>query len=905
MIKSNKMPLSKLSFIYSVVTTLILVFSLMLVGLYEYKVYYEKKIKKLENSFISENRTLIKKEVSSVVHKLEKNIQERHVYINDIIEDRISVAINLLRINSKLKNPNNSYDFLDDIIYKKVHSYFVLFDNKGNVLYHQENKSNIGKNLFEMKNLDPELNKLIKDVMVKGKVSGNYKRKDYKTEKIRRLHVNIQKIDGMPIYIAVSTYADVIKDMLKESFLKQLACESFGYDGYGYFWVSDDQDRMVFHPIKKEMMNKSQRELQDINGVYIFKEIKDIVNKSGEGYFEYMWEVPGKDILFNKISFVQEIEEWGWRISAGFYLENFEKAIEAEKNALDELFMKLLFSALTVLAIILSIIFFVSYKISRKFQSIEKSQKKYMNLLSQYKMILDKSNIVSKTNLDGVITYVNPLFEQVCGYDKEFLVGKTHKVIKHFSTPRDTFKSLWETLLEGNTWEGLIKNRRKNRGEHYYCQTTIAPIKDENGKTQEYISVCTDVTEFIEQKDKIQNLFLTDNLTSLGSRMKLLEKISKAKDSNIAMIDIDRFRDVNDTFGNVIGDEILREVAKKLYALTNKIEVTSYRIYADVFVIYSEKLDNANFEKEIRNIVQILTSNTYGAKQDIHFSFTTGIASGDDDILVFADIALKCAKKGKLPFVIYNQDSLIVNEFKENFTWMKKLEMAIEKDKIVPYFQAIYNYKTEKIDKYEALMRYIENDGTVVSPFKFLEIAKKTKVYPELTKKIVYKTVKYFSEYPNIEFSINLTLEDLLNHNVMEYIYSLLQSHNMFKQVVFEIVESEELVLFEQVKNILSKFQEHGVKIAIDDFGSGYSNYAYLLELDVDFIKIDGSIIKKLHDSQSSRDLVLSIVDWATKSNIKTIAEFVWNEEIDKIIRDLHVDYAQGYLYGKPSSNIK
>jgi diguanylate cyclase (GGDEF)-like protein len=519
-------------------------------------------------------------------------------------------------------------------------------------------------------------------------------------------------------------------------------------------------------------------------------------------------------------------------------------------------------------------------------------------------MILDKSTIVSKTDVYGKITYVNHLFEKICQYDKDFLLGKTHRVIKSPSTPRDTFKSLWETISKGKTWRGIIKNRKKNKEESYYCQTTISPIKDEKGDIQEYISVCIDITEVIEQKDKINNILLTDNLTSLGSRVKLLEEVSKSKNAQIAFIDIDRFTHINDTLGNEQGDILLRDVAKCLYKLTNGFDVSTYRIYADVFVVYSESFDEEKFEEMIRSLVQKMSACSYGEKQDINFSFTTGIAYGDENMLVYADMALKKAKKEKKLLVIYDENSTELFEFEDSFKWVKRLSNAVEKKRIVPYFQPIYNYKTDKIEKYESLMRYIEEDGKEVSPYSFIEIAKKTRIYPSLTMSVVEQAVSYFKDKTAYSFSINLTLEDLLNKESMDYIYTTLKQHNLFANTIFEIVESEELESFEDVEKTLKRFKQKGVQIAIDDFGSGYSNYSYLLKLDVDFIKIDGSIIKDLLTKASAKDLVSSVVQFAQKSGIKTVAEFVSSEEISKIVQELGVDYAQGYYYGKPEKQI-
>lgn len=901
--KDNKLSLSKLSFINSVITTIVLTLVFIGVGVYEYKGFYEDKMRELKSAFISKNKNLIKEEVKSLSNRIDQRAKRRYSAVYKVVDDRVTTAKNLFESHLQ-KDLNAFYHILASMTFETTPGYFFVFNEKGDILFHQSNQEFIGQNIFTSKIVSDEAKSFAEEAIATGISSQTYRRHDKKLDKKIVLHVNIQKLYNIPIYIAHSIYMDKIDKGIEEDIFPVLKKERFGYDGYGYFWITQRSDTMIFHPISEKLIGQKLTNLKDKNGIYIFNEINNVIKKNGEGYLEYLWEIPGTNTLKHKTSYVKALDYKDWIVGAGFYLEDFEKQMRSEQLQLNDFFRELTFSTILFLLLISGVVLIFSWRISEKFKKIEEAQKRDLNLLEQYKLILDSSNIVSKTDLNGKMTYVNDLFEKVSGFKREQLIGKSHRVVKHPSTPRETFKSLWGNISEGKVWQGLIKNRKKGREGSYYCQTTIAPIKDEYGKTKEYIAVCIDVTEMITQKNKISKIFLTDTLTSLGSRVKLLEKLSSAKNSQIALIDIDSFTRVNDTFGNTKGDEILREVAKRLYFFTSSYEVSTYRIHADVFAIYSHRFEKKNFEQMITETIKFLCLKGYGDKEDIQLHFTAGIAYGDDKILAYGDIALKSAKNSNKQIVVYDEADSTISDFEDGFIWVKKLSEGLAKDKIVPYFQPIYNYETQKVDKYEALMRYIDDDGAPITPIKFLDIAKKTKIYPNLTQAIVSQAVHYFSNFKELKFSINLTLEDLLNNEVMQHIFSILDSNAMFKRVVFEIVESEELVTFEQVKEILSKFKQEGVQIAVDDFGSGYSNYSYLLELEVDFVKIDGSIIKRLKNSQPTRDLVASIVAWAKKSNVKTIAEFISNKELDQIAKDLGVDFAQGYHYGAPEQYI-
>jgi EAL domain-containing protein (putative c-di-GMP-specific phosphodiesterase class I) len=231
--------------------------------------------------------------------------------------------------------------------------------------------------------------------------------------------------------------------------------------------------------------------------------------------------------------------------------------------------------------------------------------------------------------------------------------------------------------------------------------------------------------------------------------------------------------------------------------------------------------------------------------------------------------------------------------------WSKELKKAIKNDKLVPYYQPIINNQTKEIDKYETLIRLIDDDGKIISPFFFLDVAKHSKQYHYITRTIIDKSFETFSSL-KYNFSINLTIEDILDKQIQKYLFNALKYYNIGERVVFEIVEDEGIENFDIINEFIIKVRKFGCKIAIDDFGTGYSNFEYLIKLKADFIKIDGSIIKNLETDKSARILVTTIVVFAKKIGMKTIAEFVENEKIQELVIELGIDYSQGYYFGEP-----
>jgi EAL domain-containing protein (putative c-di-GMP-specific phosphodiesterase class I) len=273
-------------------------------------------------------------------------------------------------------------------------------------------------------------------------------------------------------------------------------------------------------------------------------------------------------------------------------------------------------------------------------------------------------------------------------------------------------------------------------------------------------------------------------------------------------------------------------------------------------------------------------------------------------LLQTVDMAYAIAKIENKEILIYSDDISLSSTYKRNIFWSKKIKKALLSGKIVPYFQPIVNNQNQLFEKYESLVRLIEEDGQVVSPYFFLEISKKTKQYSSITKIMIEKSFEYFQN-KSCEFSINLTMEDIVNEEMNSFIFELLKKYQIGSRVVFEIVESESIQNYETVSEFIKKLKSFGCKIAIDDFGSGYSNFEYILKLNVDYLKIDGSLIKNITTDPNAKIVVSTIVDFAKKLSIKTIAEFVENEAIFRVMQELGIDYSQGYYFQAPQSGTK
>jgi PAS domain S-box-containing protein/diguanylate cyclase (GGDEF)-like protein len=539
------------------------------------------------------------------------------------------------------------------------------------------------------------------------------------------------------------------------------------------------------------------------------------------------------------------------------------------------------------------------------------SHKKLSGTLSvtrEYQKALEVGSIVSKSDLSGKITYVNKNFCLLSGYSELELLGNSHKMLRHPNTLKDTYANMWKTIQNKQIWKGMIKNIKKN-GRAFYTNITIVPILNKEDEVEEYLAFREDITELIKSKEELRNSFYTDTLTSLGNRFKLLDDIRDYTSPSLALINIDSFSEINDFYGQDLGDKLLIEFSHYLFEDTISRSYSLYRLHGDEFVILKEiyaKIDEQDFINNVSQIIENINNKTFIIDEfEIDLKVTASLAFGDKDkLLMNADIAYKVAKKSQHSLQIFNDSLHEEVEYKNNIIWSSKIKKAIEYENIVPYFQPIYDVRMNSITKYEVLMRLVDEENQVVSPFQFLDISKKSKQYFKLTRVIITKAFEVAKNNLDKEFSVNLSAEDIMNQNIRQFIKGQLVLFPKPENIIFEIVESEGIENFEEMGYFISWVKEHGAKIAIDDFGTGYSNFSYLIQLDADFIKIDGSLIKDIDTNQAHRSVVETIVAFARKNNMQVVAEYVWNKDVLDMIQELKIEYAQGYYLGEPKDRL-
>ncbi len=405
---------------------------------------------------------------------------------------------------------------------------------------------------------------------------------------------------------------------------------------------------------------------------------------------------------------------------------------------------------------------------------------------------------------------------------------------------------------------------------------------------------------------------ITDPLTQTYNRNFLRNFLKRTDFSKfqIAMLDIDYFKKINDSYGHKAGDYILAEVAQVIKDSIRPKDVL-IRFGGEEFLIFFHK--EKNKETDAYDISQRIRKNiqekSFSYESiDIKLTTSLGVLLNTEhyktihDAIKKADERLYVAKKQGRNKVIFNDKDTLKNPNYE-YTSISDVKEALDNGKILCHYQPIVNLSSNEIIKNEALVRMIDKNGKIIYPNAFLDVISNTNVYNDMTK-VVLDIVFLQIKQRKLKISINLNLSDILNTSIYHIVLEELEKNKDLAQyLTIELLEYEEIdedILKERLLNIKS----FGVKIALDDFGSGYSNFSIFQTLPIDILKIDGSIIKNIDTSKVAFSIVDSIVLFSKRLDIEVVAEFIHSEEILNIVKDLGVKNAQGFHIAKPKEKL-
>ena len=395
---------------------------------------------------------------------------------------------------------------------------------------------------------------------------------------------------------------------------------------------------------------------------------------------------------------------------------------------------------------------------------------------------------------------------------------------------------------------------------------------------------------------KLINQLYTDATTSLPNQKKLLFDIQE-KDSLI-LLRVNNLKDINSIYGPEMGEAVLKEFVSKLQKIYNK-SYELYRVDSDIFGILGENEESLKLHYNALKDITIIKDNI-----SIVLNFSISMAEPSQiselTLLTRAEIALDEAKRQEhLNYVVFHE-SKHLKDYQNNVKWAQKLQDAFDENRLVAYFQPIYNIEENRVYKFESLVRMIDGDK-IISPFFFLGAAARMGKLSDITRIMLKQVFETSVKFPKVEFSINVSFEDFEQADLLPEIKNLMERYKVnASNIIFELLETGTLGDEAQIIETIQALKALGCKIAIDDFGTGNSNFAHLMLMKVDYIKIDGQFIKNIHEDQQSLNITKTIKAFADMAGSKTIAEFVSEKENFDVIKELGIDFAQGYFISEP-----
>ncbi len=404
---------------------------------------------------------------------------------------------------------------------------------------------------------------------------------------------------------------------------------------------------------------------------------------------------------------------------------------------------------------------------------------------------------------------------------------------------------------------------------------------------------------------RLEQAATTDRLTGLSNRtqFELDQEGLHEGEAAVLVVNIDGFKNVNDFFGHAAGDEVLKHMSKVLAdAMGGRSLINLYRIGADDFAVLLDDLDHIDLEQIAQLIIDRVDSAEFMLEEHrVPMSVSLGM-SRYAPLLETADMALRTCRESRRRYLAYDPALGMKTRVANNLLALRHLRQALRSDGVEPFFMPLLNLHNGEVERYECLIRVRKSDGELMMPMEFLDVAKESRLYGEFTRIMIAKSLDRFAD-TDYGFAINLSIEDILDESVSSFLFQLLEVNpGIGKRLTLEILESEEVENYEAVRDFVAQARAWGCRIAIDDFGSGYSNLKHLLNLQVDNLKIDASLIRDISSDSHSRATVTAIVRLARDVGIKSVtAEFVHNQEVLDVVKELGLDYAQGYHIGPPS----
>ncbi len=522
------------------------------------------------------------------------------------------------------------------------------------------------------------------------------------------------------------------------------------------------------------------------------------------------------------------------------------------------------------------------------------------------------------TDTNAVIMDVNTAFTEITGYAREEVIGQNPRIMKSGRQSDEFYQKMWSQLNKRGRWRGEIWDKRKG-GEEFPKWLSINACRNERGLLTHYVAVFSDITNKKQDQEKLEQLAHYDHLTGLPNRALFQDRLKtslarcRRDKAHMALlfVDLDRFKQVNDSLGHRVGDLLLKEVSSRLLHSVREIDTVA-RLSGDEFtVILSGIVTTEVIETIASRIVKSLGAPYFFESHELFVSASVGIAvyptdgKNSGDLLRNADLAMYHAKeKGRNNYQFFNTQ---MNEHAQTqLAFANQLRIAMNRNLIYPHYQVKVDIAKGLPVGLEALARWNDERGVPISPVKFIPVAEAHGLITRVGSSILHQVCTQVRMWQDMSLdfgrvAVNLSAHQFRDPNLFAEIREAIEEHRIHPESLeVEVTENMMMDDVEGAIKILENLKEMGLTVAIDDFGTGYSSLNYLKRFPVDTLKIDRTFIRDLTPESDDAAIVSAIVTLSQKLNINVVAEGVENTDQVDFLREIGCHVVQGFLFAKP-----
>ncbi len=562
-------------------------------------------------------------------------------------------------------------------------------------------------------------------------------------------------------------------------------------------------------------------------------------------------------------------------------------------------------------------------ELSHEFNSLIRSLASSEKLNQKLSLAVEQSpNSIVITDLEGNIEYVNTMFTKITGYTKDEALGQNPRILKSDETPQATYEEMWTHLKHGNIWQGELTNRRKDQSI-YVESAIISPVKQADGKITNYVAIKEDITEKKKAAAKIDYLAHFDQLTGLPNRILLNDRVTYLLDIaqrnnepfTVMFLDLDHFKNINDSLGHTIGDYVLIEMAKRITKTIRKIDTVS-RLGGDEFIMLFPNTDSNKAMHIATELIEEISKPSTFEHNELITTPSIGISIYPDDgkdfetLLKNADTAMYRVKNdSRNGFHFFTQEMQL--SLARNLQLENGLRHALKRNELEVYYQPQVSISDGHIIGAEALLRWNHPELGMISPAEFIPIAESSGQIIEIGEWVLRTAIGQTKEWidggstPMI-IAVNISAIQFRQKNLLKLVTGILEELQLpSKYLELELTEAVTMHDPESVIDVMNKFHEKGIRMSIDDFGTGYSSLSYLKQFKVYKLKIDQSFIRDISHDPDDRAIVSAIIDMAHNLGLITIAEGVETAEQLAFLRLHGCNEVQGYYFSKPLPRVE